>query len=71
MQHAHSPSFDLDLVICRAHEQAAAMNQAELFNWVDDFDLILSKMPQEAQDAYYTAHRQLVTEAIISEWSES
>lgn len=67
MQHATSYQFDSELFESRAAEQADQMPQTELFNWVDDFDAVLALMPAEAVEAYYAAHRQLVTAAIISE----
>ena len=47
-----------------ARERAARLTIWQLCDWVDDMDLILSKMDPEARDNYLSTHRELVARAI-------
>lgn len=52
-----------------ARERAAKLNSWQMFDWVDDMDLILSKMTPDAAANYVEVHRDLVAKAMA--WQES
>ena len=47
-----------------AKRRAESMTVAELFNWVDDLDVILAHMKPSARDEFLRAHRKLVAKGM-------
>jgi len=61
----HGDAITPDADQLEAEERAYQMTAIQLFDWVDDIDLILAALPAVARAEYYKAHRALVAAAIV------